>query len=392
MLNLRAPEFRRNPYPFLRDLRREISSCQVEPLGFTAIFRHDDVVFVLKNPDKFSSAGINDAPEEKGPKLLLSTRGMLAQDRPVHTLSRKRLGKIFTQATIKNLEPVIQSVVDSLIEKMLAQHDIDFVRDFSAPLPTTVICHLLGIDPSRNKEVKRWSDTILTWRAQDPARKDEIEAIIASMYDVLVTTIEQKRRHPENDIISRLVHGDCHDEELSIEEIVTIIRLLIVAGTDTTTHLLSNTILALVDHPEIFHNVKCDHTLIPKLIEESLRFDSPVQCLMRRATDDIDFAGSHIKKNDVVLAFVASANHDEMVYRDPHLFLIDRAPQHHLTFGHGAHFCMGAQLARLQARIALRELTRNFFRLELKNNSPREYFNSIFFRGPVQVCLASPRS
>lgn len=383
MLNLRAPDFKQNPYQFFKHLRTSAPVCRIEPHGFFAVFRHMDVANALKNPEIFSSAGINEEPCGAGPELLLSTRGLLSQDRPNHTRLRKRLGRAFTTDTINSLQPYIEDATKTLIKDMLHQECIDFVKDFSAHLPIMIICHLLGLDPSRRAEIKGWSDTMLSWRASAHSEEKilEVKAKMNEFYHFIMEAIHSKKQQPQSDVISFLLHAQNHNDELSMEEILSFIRLLIVAGTDTTTHLLGNTILAFIKFPDLYTSIKTNPDIIPHLIEESLRFDSPVQCVMRRASVNTEIAQVQIKKDELVLLFVGSANHDETVYDNPHRFIIDRTPQHHLTFGAGIHSCIGSQIARLQARIALQQLLPYFDIWQRADSAPLEYFNSIFFRG-----------
>ena len=382
MFNLRDADFKQNPYSSFKDLRAQTPICRVQPHGFWAVFRHVDVVYVLKNPEVFSSAGIGEEFTEKGPALLLSTRSLLGKDKPDHTRLRKRLGRAFSNETMQNLASPIESAVQTLIGDMKKKDDIDFVRDFSAQLPIMVICKLLGFDPKRRAEIKNWSDTLLTWRVLPKSEESDkqLKSQMNNFYDFIMEALRQKKEQPSNDIISALLHAQSPEDELSAEEIISFIRMLLVAGTDTTTHLLGNTILAFMSYPEIYESIRHNTDLIPPLIEESLRFDSPVQCVMRRATRDTQMADVSIAKDELVLAFVASANRDERVYEKPNQFFIARAPQHHLTFGTGIHFCMGSQIARLQARIALHHLSHHFVSWK-KPEEKLEYFNSIFFRG-----------
>lgn len=387
MLNVRAPDFRQNPYPFFQRLRASTPICRIEPHGFWAVFRYHDVLHIFKNPVVFSSAGISDEPRVAGPELLLSTRGMLSQDRPNHTRLRKRLGRAFTIDTFNRLQPHIEDTVRTLINDMMQREQFDFVRDFSAHLPIMIICHLLGLDPVRRGDIKRWSDTMLSWRAVSEEKVHDVREQMKDFYDFIMEALNRKKRKSEGDILSILLHPENPDDVLSLEEILSFVRLLIVAGTDTTTHLLGNTILAFTRFPDLYASIKTNQDLIPHLIEESLRFDSPVQCVMRRAAVDTEIAQVCIKKDDVVLAFVGSANHDESVYDSPHQFIVDRTPQHHLTFGAGIHSCLGSQIARLQARIALQQLVQHVDFWQRANGAPLEYFNSIFFRGLTTLQL-----
>ncbi len=392
MLNLRSPDFKQNPYPFFQGLRASAPLCRIEPHGLWAVFRHQDVVNVLKNHEVFSSSGISDEPRIAGPELLLSTRGMLSQDRPNHTRLRKRLGRALSMNTINSLEPHIEYVVRALLKGM-HREQFDFVRDFSAPLPIMTICHLLGLEPSRWSDIKGWSDTLLSWRAvtNGEEKAHEVKAQMNDFYAFIMEALNRKKQQPGSDVISLLLHAQNPDDELSLEEILSFIRLLIVAGTDTTTHLLGNTILAFIKFPHVYESIKANPNMIPQLIEESLRFDSPVQCVMRRASMDTEVAQVPIMKDEVVLAFVASANHDESVYDKPHQFINDRSPQHHLTFGAGIHTCIGSQIARLQARIALEELLPHFHSWQRADDDPLVYFNSIFFRGLTRLHVKAAR-
>lgn len=386
--DLRNPEYQSNPYPFFKRLRMEAPIVRLEPQGFWAVSRYEDVLSLLKAPEIFSSAGLQEEPQIIGTDLLLQARGLVGMDRPDHTRLRRVISRVLTPEKINGFEPLIQSTVQELLEAW--KGEVEFIGDFAAPLPITVIAEFLGLDPALRKDFKRWCDTLLTWRSteriEDPEerrqKENSIQSDISQMFECLSAVVAERRRAPQADFISELVA-----QSLTPQEIFSFIRFLLVAGTDTTSHLLGNTLLALLNQPPLQQEIRKHPKKIPTLIEEVLRWDSPVLSLIRRTTEDTEIRRVKIPQNEVVLALVASANHDESVFVNPGTFDLDRSSRAHLTFGAGVHFCLGSQLARMQARIAFEELLPLLDALK-PNPFPSEYVQSFFFRGVKKLNLS----
>ena len=301
------PRVRRDPYPSYRELRRSAPVAQVESTGFYAVARHRDVVEVLRSPDVFSSramrftatngrpqppmiAGAGSPPPEAVAKLFASlpfppaelalARNLIATDGPDHNDMRAIVNRGFTPRRIAELEPRIRAIARSCLAEARRKGELDLVADLAIPLPVTVIAELLGVDPDRRADFKRWSDTIVASAAGGgmPGAANPGGLIaFAELFSFLASVIEERRRAPREDLVSILVRAEDGAAALRPAEVLMFALLLLVAGNETTTNLLGNALLALTDHPAALARVQRDRALVPALIEEVLRYDSPVQ-------------------------------------------------------------------------------------------------------------------
>lgn len=384
-IDLRSESFRRDPYPTYRYLREHVPVFWIESLKCWTVARYSDVQATLQDPKTFLSSFEAETPRSDLEILLLS-RSLVGMDPPKHAAYRSLISRAFIPATTQVLEPAIRSLVKRLLSNLLQRETFDFIADFAAPLPIEVISKLLGVDPSMSELFKRWSDVLITWRNGDLDKSErrqfseDTEAIAQYFNEV----ISQRRSHPAADLISGLLQAGGAGKPLNTQEILEFVRFLLVAGHETTTSLLGNALLAFLSFPEQGSIVKRDPSLIPQAIEEVLRFDSPAQSLSRRASVDTKISGIEIKKGDPILVLLASANHDETLFSSPERFDVRRDAKRHLAFGHGIHFCLGAPLARLQARIAFEEIFLAFEELERIEEEICRY-HSLFFRGPKRL-------
>jgi cytochrome P450 len=267
---------------------------------------------------------------------------------------------------------------------------MELIADLAIPLPVTVIAEMLGVEPERREDFKRWSDLVVAqvgvqgvFSAQE---REEIDQQHEGFMEYFANAIEERRGHPRRDLISALVTAHEQDDALTSDEVLGFTAILLIAGNETTTNLLGNAMLALTRNPEQLEKVMADRLLIPNLVEETLRYDAPVQMLFRKAMEDCEVAGVPIAKGSMVVPIFASANRDERRFPEPDVFDVTRDAQGHLAFGHGIHFCLGAPLARLEARIALEAM---FERLgELRPAGEMERVDSFFLRGLSRMPLA----
>lgn len=350
-------EVQENPYPYYSYLRQYAPVYWVESLECWAISRYADVDYALRNPQIFSSAGfistifgdMNPVPE---------VPWMLDLDPPDHTRLRKLVNKAFTPRLVSAMEPLLRGITDRLLASFRREHAFDLVRDFSMPLPVTVIAELLGIERDRHSDFKRWSDDVghSANRPSDVAEQARIQRSVAEMRTYLQEMISQRRRDPKDDLITALIRAEEELQVLSSNEILALTALLLLAGNETTTNLIGNAVVLLLDQPEVLAHIRDQPSLLPQFIEEVLRFESPIQCLFRQATGDIEIAGEIIPGRARVLLLNGSANRDESQFPEAARFDIERNPTDHLAFGYGIHYCLGAQLARLEARVALEAL------------------------------------
>jgi cytochrome P450 len=262
------------------------------------------------------------------------------------------------------------------------------VADLAIPLPVTIIAEILGVDPAQKDDFKRWSDWIvMDFMGQiTEEMRPEVERDMDAFMAYFEVAVGERRAQPRDDLISALIRAETEEQALTADEVLAFIVLLLVAGNETTTNLIGNAVRALLDHPEQLERMQRDPSLVPNAIEEALRYDPPVQFLLRRAARDVEIAGAVIPENALVMVSFASANRDERKFADPDRFDVTRDAQGHLAFGHGIHFCLGAPLARLEARIALEEILARLPNLRRLDDT-LELVDSPFLRGPRRLPL-----
>jgi len=411
------PEMRANPYPGYAELRRHSPVHRIESSGVYAISRYPDVLFALRHPELFSSRGMqtviavgfgagagnlgmgfSGADAARLSELLqqlpigipefLASRSLIAADPPGHGPMRNLVNRGFTPRRIAALEPRVREIARAALAAVEEKGEFDLVEDLSIPLPVTVIAELLGVEAERHADFKRWSDCIVSGvtGAASGLRPETMLETFKEMSEFVLGAIEERRARPREDLISTLIGSEDGGTTLSPVEVMGFTLLLLVAGNETTTNLLGNTMLALLEHPDQLARVQRDPSLIPSLVEETLRYDSPVQFVFREATRDVELAGTRIPKGSTVMVLLGSANRDDEQFPDAERFDITRDSQGHVGFGLGIHFCLGASLARLEARVALEELLGRFRGLE-RTGSAVDYIDSYLVRGPRRLPL-----
>jgi cytochrome P450 len=321
-----------------------------------AVSRYADVDFALRNPQLFSSASWvstmqGDLNDPKFPWII-------GLDPPDHTRLRKLANKGFTPRLIRALEPRVQTITQELIRAMKRRRECDLVVALSAPLPVTVIAEMLGIETERRADFRRWSDDLVksSTRPREEAVQTQIRQSGKELRAYFENIIAQRRTAPGDDLISALIQAEEERQMLSSMEVLSLAIFLLHAGNETTTNLISNAVLALLAHPGELTKVRANRTLIPALVEEVLRYDSPVQVVFRRTTQDVALASGAIPADSAVFLLLGAANRDERQFPEPDRFDVARNPQDHVAFGYGIHYCLGAPLARLEGRSALESL------------------------------------
>lgn len=351
-------EFIGNPYKIFAQLRREAPVCRLDPLGFWAISGFDEVVHVLKNPKLFSNSGYANALP---PHLRVDANkyplSMVHSDPPYHTRLRRMVLREFNPRVADQMQPRIEQVCRQLIDQIADKAEFELIRDITVPLPVIVIAEMLGIDTERRDEFKMWCDELVNSLSfsgfPDPVRLDQI---LGQLYTYFNGVIDDRRREPRADLISKLVHMQGDDAQMTTPELSSFAITLLIAGNETTTALIGNTIAALTEHPEQFERVRADLSLIPQLIEEVLRYYSPPHAVLRQATQDAEVAGQVIPKDAVILPLIGSANRDDRKFPNGDTFDISRDPKGHIAFGADIHACLGSALARVEARCILTEM------------------------------------
>jgi cytochrome P450 len=387
--NPHLPQVKANLYAHYAYLREHAPVYWVESLRAWAVSRYADVVYVLKNPQLFSSSAFfdqllgefNPVPE---------IPWMITSDPPAHTRLRKLANKGFMPGMIRNLAPRVGAIATELIEGIRGKREFDFVRDFSAAFPVLVIAEMLGIEPERRVDFKRWADDIVSASNRATATEEDRRRIRRSVDDARAyfeATIARRRQAPGDDIISAFVRAEEENQALTPAEVLSLSILLLLGGSETTTNLLGGIIVTLLEQPDDLAKVRSDPSLIPQLVEEGLRFHSPVQALFRHTTQPVEVAGTTIPAKATVMPLLASANRDARKFPDPERFDLTRNADGHVALGHGVHFCLGAPLARLEAKVALEALLRHL--PPLKAGEPRvTWIDSFFVRGPKTLPLA----
>jgi cytochrome P450 len=310
------------------------------------------------------------------------TPPLVLLDDPAHRRIRSLVSKAFTPAAIEAMGPRIEEIADALIERLRARDEVDFIEDFAAPLPTWVISDMMGLPQERIDDFKRWSVDILM--GYDPDRDAAVQRALRDAYvgmtRVIRETVGARRAAPRTDLISRLVQAQEADDRLSDLEIVSLCVQLMVAGNATTSDLMGNGLAALLDRPEQLALLISDPTLMPQAVEEMLRFDCPLTETARIAMNSLAIGECPVAAGDTLTLSLAAANRDPALFDQPEQFDIRRTDNPHLAFGGGIHVCLGAPLARLEARIGMARFLAAFPRLRRAATQP-ERRQLPFFRG-----------
>lgn len=355
------PELHQDPYPVYRRLRDEFPVHYNPELNFWTLSRYADVFDALQAPDVFISGkgvavgipDLDDGALTAGIPLLITT------DRPRHTQLRALVSRAFTPRRVARLEPRVRNIARSLLDNVKGRREFDLVREFSAPLPTIVIAELLGVPAEDQEWFKEKSTAVAQFDPTAPGAREAAAGQIGPAVELgryLAEVLEQRRREPRDDLLTALLAAEIDGERLSEPELIGFAFLLLVAGNETTTNLISNAAVLLDRHREQRRLLLDEPARMPRAIEEFLRYDSPVQGLARTTRAPVTLHGVAVPEGGKVLLLFGSANRDERSIPDPERFDVLRDPNPHLAFGFGAHFCLGANLARLEAKVAFEEL------------------------------------
>ncbi|MEI7715510.1 MAG: cytochrome P450 [Mycobacterium sp.] len=314
--------------------------------GLGAASTYQAVIEAERKPEVFSNAG-GIRPDQDGVEM------MIEMDDPQHLLRRKLVNNGFTRKRVKDQEAKIAALCDTLIDAVCERGECDFVRDLAAPLPMAVIGDMLGVLPEERAMFLKWSDDLVSFLSSTAAEADfqiSMDAF-AAYSEYMMSMITARKAAPTDDLVSVLVHSEVEGSHLEDHQIVTEVLLLLIGGDETTRHTLSGGTRQLLLHPDQHRRLVKDHSLLPNAIEEMLRWTSPVKNMARTVTADIEFHGTQLHQGEKIILLFESANFDEKVFEDPESFDIERTPNNHLAFGFGTHFCLGNQLARLEASI-----------------------------------------
>lgn len=369
------------PFPWYRSMRDEGPVSYDAERGSWNVFRFDDVKRVLSDYASFSSnfSGASGQSDQPLGSSIIST------DPPRHRQLRSLVTQAFTPRAVQQLAPRIASLVDELLDGVAQRGSMDIIDDFAYPLPVIVIAELLGIPAQDRAQFKEWSDAIVTGSVDTSTGSGNVQQEMGRYFMQLIVA---RRQEPRDDLISGLLTAEIDGMRLSEVELLGFCVLLLIAGNETTTNLIGNAVLCFHDQPDLQGRLLTDPELLAPTIEEVLRYRSPVQSMIRRAARDVDLAGQPIRRGQSVVAWIGSANRDESQFAEADQFLATRAPNQHLAFGHGVHFCLGAPLARLEARIALTALVQRLPGLRRANDEPLEPMASTIVYGVQRLPVA----
>ena len=384
-------EYRADPYPVYRKLREEAPVYKHPVLPACIVSRYADVEAVLRDP-RFS-VNRSDLPELRGSFRTISPEfgsmirsSLLMVDPPRHTRLRGLVNKAFTPRAVEKLESRVHDIVHELIDQLADRDEIDVVDDFAAALPVIVISELLGVPREARARVKRWSDELAGLLDPFQLRGGiaALEVTFGELRTFFLELFESRRRDPRDDMVSALVAAEQAGDRLDEDELLSLCMLLLGAGHETTTNLLANAVVALLRHPGERRELAAAPERITTGVDEFLRYDSPVQITDRVAREDCEIAGVRIRRGQLVALLLGAANRDPACFPDPERLDLVRRDNRHLAFGHGVHFCLGAPLARLEARIAIPALLERFPKLA-GDTSRLEWKRSIVLRGPLHL-------
>jgi cytochrome P450 len=331
------------PYDWYRQMRETQPVYHDPDWGAWHVFRYADVARVLSEYVTFSSDESRYQPAEYQENSPISS-SILRMDPPRHRQLRNLVSQAFTPRMVAQMELRISEITNGLLDQVAAKGEMDAIRDLAYPLPVTVIAELLGIPTEFREDFKRWSDALVSGDGE--TTEEERQALfqeIGGMFGYFSQVLEERRAHPQNDLVSALLAAEVDGQHLNDLELLGFCGLLLVAGNETTTNLIGNLILCLDENPGVVERLRANRALVPGAVEEALRYYSPIKTI----------GDQHIEAGQVIIPWISSADRDEAEFPDADRFDSEREPNRHLGFGRGIHFCLGAPLARLEVKTAL---------------------------------------
>jgi cytochrome P450 len=384
MFDIFSDAARRNPYPLYDQIRSASPALHDPGTGLWLLFDYESVKRALSDHESFSS--------RHGP-----VEWMIFLDPPRHSKLRGLISQAFTPRSIANLEPRIGQICRQLLEGVIGNGQMDLATDFAVPLPMAVIAEMLGIPLEDRPRFTKWNDALLKMSYTVPrsaaanSAVQDFTAATAEMSEYLSAILTERRSVPKDDLLTRLAQAELEGQRLTQPEILAFFQLLLLAGSETTTNLINNAILCFIEHPDQLDRLRASPELLPSAIEEVLRYRAPLQWMFRVTTREVEMHGQVIPAGKVVLAMIGSANRDPRAFPDANRFDIAREPNPQIAFGHGIHFCLGAALARVEARIALTEFLSRVSGFKLATDIPWEPRQGLHVHGPQSLPIAVTR-
>jgi cytochrome P450 len=376
-----AREVKEDPYPYYAWLRSKAPVYHNKRLDIWALSRYSDVSAALRNHEVFSSA-------EGFGRERVRVPMMISTDPPQHGRLRSLASKAFTPRIVARMEPHIRKLLHGLLNEAIHRGSLDLVTDVAEPLPVIVIAEMMGVDPEQREKFKKWSDdTIAVVGGSPEADLNRYSQTWQEFKSYFTDLFEQRRREPRDDFLTALVRAQDERGALNLVEMLNFNLLLLVAGNETTTNLIANGALALLEHPDEALKLRERPDRIPSAVEECLRYDAPIQSSFRTTTREIEIHGVKIPAASKVMMIYAASNRDPDQFENPDSFDVCRSSNEHLSFGDGIHYCLGAPLARLEAKIALEEIPARFRRIRLDPAGARLRVDNPLFRGLKKLPL-----
>ena len=389
-VDLKAWRNVQDPFPVFAWLRDHDPVHWSETLNSWAVTRYDDVVDVFNRPETFASdrfRKIDERYASQRPAVRAVAevlgRWLVFRDPPDHDRLRGLLQSSFTPRQLESTRDRVQRTVDALLDRVVARGAMDFIRELAFPLPAMIIAGLMGAPEEDLEPIKTWSDRLASYLGGAVDERDNFEeasAGVAALVDYFHALLRERERRPRDDLMSLMLRAEHEGEHLTRDEVVANCVLLLFAGHETTTNLLGNGLYHLLRHPAQAALLRADPSLLHSAVEELLRYDGPVPATVKIATENVPWCGRTIRRGDMVVPFIASANRDPRQFPDPDTLDVRRQPERHLAFAWGIHFCLGAWLARLEARVVLDTVFRRLPDLALAPGEPR-WKPMIFLRG-----------
>jgi len=385
------PDFRANPYPHFPALLDGPPRQLKLFMQTTIIARYADVITVLHDHERFTVRR-PEIPYRERIDPFGGAPTILTADPPVHARLRKLVSKAFTPRRVRELEPRIREITADLLSHATGSSEVEAMATLANPLPVIVIAELLGVSAADHAQFKQWSNDMISSFGQDVAAGPSPAGLAAKdeLRRYLAEAIKQRSANPADDLISALITARDETDTLSENELLAFVVLLLLAGNETTTNLIGNGLLALCRNPEQQNRLRENHEIIPRAIEEMLRYDPPVQMTVRMPTAATSVGGTEIPAGSLAFILLAAANRDPAHFPHPEQFDVARDPNEHVSFGEGIHFCLGAPLARLEGAIAIESMLDRFPHLQLSNPEAKlQYRGSMALRGLSELRLSA---
>ncbi len=389
--NMFTAEVMKDPYQYYGRIRDEDPVHWNELYELWVITRHDDMVWLTRNHEQFSSAVFKNDPRPAYPAINESDAELydymkaanqerfIQFDRPEHLEMRKVMHAYFTPKSMEEWRPLVKSAIAELLDAAEEKGEVDLMRDLAVPLPVLVIAEMMGVPESERRYIRELSEKLLFNGRSAPDRMRMVVEGLQGMNEYVNPLVEERMANPQDDFISVLASGE-KSGVFTREQVLGNTALLLIAGHETTINLICNGTLAFMNHRDQWDLLKTDREgLMVRATEEALRYDSPVKSLQRIASEDVEMRGKHIKKDDRIRWFVSSANRDPNKFENPDTMDISRWPNAHVAFGAGVHHCLGATIARVEGQEVFSALAERYPNLQLKTHD-MEYQESITFR------------